>query len=531
MQKNHLLFSLLTLLSLLTSTEVKGEGVVSSRQQQGTPRLIVNILVDQLQTDYLDAFAPLYGSDGLQMLLQKGRVYAQVEYPFAVRDKASAAATLATGTAPIEHGIVGLQWLDREVLRPRRAVDDRTTKGLHTAATCSPRQLEVSTVGDELKVSTGGRAWVVSIAPDAESALFQGGHAADQVVWIDDNTGNWASSSYYGDFPKWADYRNVYQNLDYRLQSLQWQPLAANTPFYWTTTQRTSTFAHRFKGASRFAAFKTSALINSEVAAAVGGALQGTYLGSDATPDYLAVTLYAGTFNGKTPLNATAELQDTYARLDRAVAEIITAVHKKVGEGNALFSLTSTGYCTENEEDERAKYRLPVGQLDMRRTVNLLGMYLVALYGQGNYIAATMDNQIYLNHRLLDERQINVPELHQRVQEFLQGLTGVKEVVSAHRLQNGAWSPEVERVKNDFYPQRSGDFILLLRPGWRAVNADYKATPSTQAAFAHFPLMLYGTGIAPQKVETPVTIDRIAPTLSKALRIRAPSACRQLPLF
>ena len=76
MQKNHLLFSLLTLLSLLTSTEVKGEGVVSSRQQQGTPRLIVNILVDQLQTDYLDAFAPLYGSDGLQLLLQKGRVYA-----------------------------------------------------------------------------------------------------------------------------------------------------------------------------------------------------------------------------------------------------------------------------------------------------------------------------------------------------------------------------------------------------------------------------------------------------------------------
>ena len=167
----------------------------------------------------------------------------------------------------------------------------------------------------------------------------------------------------------------------------------------------------------------------------------------------------------------------------------------------------------------------------MRRTVNLLGMYLVALYGQGNYIAATMGNQIYLNHRLLDERQINVLELQTRVQEFLQGLTGVKEVVSAHRLQNGAWSPEMERAQKNFYAQRSGDFILRLRPGWHVVNADYPGHPSSQMAFVRFPIFLYGTGVVPQKVETPVTVDRIAPTLSKALRIRAPSACRQLPLF
>lgn len=201
MQKNHLLFSLLTLLSLLTSTEVKGEGGIVSQRPQGVPRLVVNIMVDQLQSDYLEAFSPLYGSDGLQLLLQKGRVYLQADYPFVARDEASAAATVATGAAPSEHGVVALQWLNRDIWRPQRAVDDRSVKGLYTAEGCSPRQLEVSTVADELKVSTGGRAWVVSIAPDSESAIFQAGHAADQVVWIDDNTGNWASSSYYGEFP------------------------------------------------------------------------------------------------------------------------------------------------------------------------------------------------------------------------------------------------------------------------------------------------------------------------------------------
>ena len=46
------------------------------------PRLVVNILVDQLRTDYLETFAPLYGEDGFKLLMSRGQYYSDVQQPF-----------------------------------------------------------------------------------------------------------------------------------------------------------------------------------------------------------------------------------------------------------------------------------------------------------------------------------------------------------------------------------------------------------------------------------------------------------------
>ena len=110
-------------------------------------------------------------------------------------------------------------------------------------------------------MATRGKAQVVSIAPEADVAILSAGHAADQVVWMDNNTGNWVSSSYYGHFPAWADHRNTYYNIDLRLQNESWQP--ANDRVgkfsYFVTGDARKPFAHRFKGSNRFTEFKTSA--------------------------------------------------------------------------------------------------------------------------------------------------------------------------------------------------------------------------------------------------------------------------------
>ena len=44
---------------------------VAGTSAQGTPQvpsLVVNIVIDQLRSDYMDAFAPLYGQRGFQRL-------------------------------------------------------------------------------------------------------------------------------------------------------------------------------------------------------------------------------------------------------------------------------------------------------------------------------------------------------------------------------------------------------------------------------------------------------------------------------
>ena len=73
---------------------------------QQAPRLVVSIIVDQLRTDYMQAFAPLYGENGFNKLLRQGLVYQNGYYPFAPVDRASATAAISSGTTPYYNGIV-----------------------------------------------------------------------------------------------------------------------------------------------------------------------------------------------------------------------------------------------------------------------------------------------------------------------------------------------------------------------------------------------------------------------------------------
>lgn len=538
MYRHNLILALITIMSTLAA-EAEAQSVVGeSNQGANVPRLVVNILIDQLRSDYLDAFSPLYGPNGLQLLMREGTLYSAGEYPLYHPDRASAAATIATGTSAADHGIVSMHWMNRETLRPMYCVEDRTVKGLVTVEQYSPKWLNVSTISDELKVATDGAAKVFSIAPDADAAILSAGHAADYCVWIDDQTGFWASTSYYESaMPLWADHRNTHQSLDQRLKKELWRPLVTeNANFsYFLSRPVDKSFEHVFKGNQQYVSFKTSGLVNDEVAATACMAVEMSELGDDATPDYLAVSLYAGNFEHNAVSTMPLEIQDTYVRLDRAIAAIIETVEKKVGKGNALFALTSTGY-SEEEPTDLSKFRIPSGTFDVNRAVSLLGMYMVAVYGQGDYIESTLGTEIYFNHKVLEERQINISEFQSRAQDFLLQLSGVKDVFTAQRLLQGAWTPGISRMRGGFNPQRSGDLRIQVQPGWHIKTQDtsiigtHHQPKIARESHIAFPIILYGTGIKPEVVNIPVTVDCIAPTLSKAMRIRAPNACSQAPL-
>lgn len=342
--KNHgsLLLSLLALVALSSGGKSRAEGV---------PRLVVNILVDGLRSDYMEAFAPLYGEDGLRRLLKEGRVYEHATLPMASADRASAAATLATGAPPADHGIIALRWLDRATLRPVSCVSD-DAQG-HSAA-----RLATTTVGDELKVASGGRSLVYSVAPWADAAILTAGHAADAALWLDDASGRWTTTAYYGSLPAWAAVRNASgQRLTADLAHLEWRPsseLVGEFSYFLSGGMR-KPFSHKFKGAGALDDFRQSGLVNEEVAAMAEDAVRQTMLGADAVPDLLGVTFYAGAFRGK---SASMEVQDTYVRLDRAVARLLNAVEAKVGQRNALFVFSSTG-TSDEEAASLEQYRIP----------------------------------------------------------------------------------------------------------------------------------------------------------------------------
>ena len=167
----------ITLLAILGITPE----MMAQSNIQFAPRLVVSITIDQLRTDYMEAFAPLYGNDGFKRLMQQGMVFPNANYPFSPIDRASASASVVTGVTPYYHSIVSQKWLDRESLRP---VYCTGTEG-------TPQYLLTSTLGDELKVSTGGNTKVYSIAPFDDAAILSAGHAADGAFWMSDEVGKW----------------------------------------------------------------------------------------------------------------------------------------------------------------------------------------------------------------------------------------------------------------------------------------------------------------------------------------------------
>lgn len=495
------------------------------------PKLVVNVMIDQLSSDYMEAFTPLFGSGGFNKILREGRSYMDASYPFARIDRASAVACVMTGSVPYENGIVGERWMDRATLRPAYCVDDATCQGWLTSETYSPASLNVSTITDELKVATGGRALVYGIAPDADAALFSAGHAADGAFWIDDASGQWCSTSYYGIYPNWALHYDVAARLGTRISELEWTPVTsgAGNFNYFISSEEKKNFKHKFSGDGKFRSFKASACVNDEVNRFVMHCLNSTELGADHVTDYLAITYYAGTFEHKPVSECPVELLDTYVRLDLKLAELITALEKKVGVGNFLLVVTSTGYA-DDETPDLSQYRIPSGTFNVTRASALLNMYLMAVYGQGRYVETEFGSQLFLNRKLIEDKQLNLSEVLERSQAFLIQMSGVKDVYTSERLALSSGNPGITLLRNGFNLMRSGDIFVEALPGWTVVNNDTKEQTLTRASYFAFPLFFFGCNVRPETIKVPVSVDCIAPTVARFMRIRAPNACSVAPL-
>lgn len=446
--------SALILLSVLSKADVVAQNL------QPAPRLVVNIAVDQLRTDYIEHFAPLYGEGGFKNLLQNGCVYEAASYPFSPVDRASAVATIVTGTTPHYNNIVATQWLDRNTLRPMMCTDDKTYG-------TSPQKLATSTVGDELKISTKGAAIVYSVAQEKDAAVLSAGHAADGAFWVNEKNGVWTTSNYYS------------------------KGAQALVRTYNNASQRRTTGD------------------NDAVADFSLACIDNMAMGQDNITDMLSVTLSA---KGTDATIWQSEMEIIYVKIDKTIASLIRRIEEKVGKENVLFFLTSTGYTDEQQVDYQ-RFRIPSGTFYINRTANLLNMYLGAVYGQAKYVETCFHNQIYLNRKLIEQRHISFTDVITRSKELLVQTAGVRNVTTS------PYSPLV-----------SGDLIIETAPGWQIINEDNHESYFSRAAFIPFPIIIYGAGVKSRHITTPATVDRIAPTIAKAIRIRAPNACSSAPL-
>ena len=508
-------FVLVAALSLSATVQAKPEK---------SPKLVVGIVVDQLDEECLEKLMPIMGTGGLKRLWTDGYNRTNATFDYDDMDRASAVASIHTGASPFQHGIVANRWMNPKTLMPASPVDDSNSKGINTIEMSSPRKLMSTNLADEMKLGSGNRSKICSIAIERDAAILAGGHDPDVVLWMNTDDGRWSSSDYYGSLPKWVDARN-----DSTWLLKDWRPALSTSSYIpLSDHERFRPFFYVLRKGEIWD-YLTTPFANDKITEMALASIEGMELGEDDTPDLLTLTYYAGNFRHTPNTVWSLEQQDIYVRLDQTIEHLISTITSKIGLENVLFFLTSTGY-VETATPELGGTRIPTGQVSMERTSALLSLYLSAKYGSGTWVKSFYRNQIYLDHDLIEDKGLALHEILESSVDLLVQVTGIRSVLLMRDLMSTVPDMEAVRKRNGLNASWSGDIIIDAIPGWGISDEKAGTVIYRKPVAKPVPFILYGNGIRAEINHEPISISVLAPTVSLITRNDAPNACSAVPL-
>jgi predicted AlkP superfamily pyrophosphatase or phosphodiesterase len=99
-------------------------GTPAMAQSKADVKLVLQITIDGLRGDLLNRYKDGFGEGGFKYLMDKGAVYTNAHYQYANTETIVGHTTLATGTFPSLHGMVGNVWFDREAAELAYNIED-----------------------------------------------------------------------------------------------------------------------------------------------------------------------------------------------------------------------------------------------------------------------------------------------------------------------------------------------------------------------------------------------------------------------
>ena len=490
------------------------------------PRLVVGIVVDQLRTDYIEYLQSLFGEKGFRKLMRDGAYLRNVDFRTAQPGLVSSTALLYTGSYPSQTGV------------PAASVYDRTSgkmqPPLAVGKSYSPEGLLLSTISDELAIDGLGLGAVYSLAADPQQAVIMAGHAGTSALWLSENTGRWTTSPYYHDAPAVLTTGVSRRAPESNIDTIQWKPLINIDRYPGIPEQkRQYPFRHTFSRSDRdvYRRFLASPMGNREITQAAIDCLRTLRLGNRSrTIDMLNIGLTAAPYPYSGDGDNRVELQDTYLRLDSDIAAILDAVDKYVGLDNALVYLSSTGYYDDQSTDD-PKFRIPTGDFSVKRAMSLLNAYLSATYGPGDYVAGYSSGHFYLNDKQIESQRLDIRKVSAEARDFLARMQGIADAYTMDDIVSGGEA--TAGLRNSIDLKRGGDLYVSFTPGWTVTDDTVypsKVTHVRSTAVAA-PFFLLAPDVQPTVIGTPTEATVIAPTISQALRIRAPNGATARPLM
>lgn len=517
----------IAILSMISGTQVCHAQNSRQPEEQPLPRLVVGITIDQLDRTFLERLMPCMGDDGFRLLWTEGYNHTNAAFDFDGADRASAIASLQTGSSPFQNGIVGERWLERKTLNAASAVDDSNHEGVNTIERSSPRKLMATNIADMMKLQSNGKSKICSIAIERDAAILAAGHEGDMAIWLSKNDGQWCTSDYYGSLPEWINSINRGE-----WTTRVWDPVYPTGAYIQASAERFKPFSHVFRKYNlqeNMWDILTSPFANDRVTSTAITAVSGMNLGGDDIPDLLNITLYAGNFMRQPSSIYSLEQQDIYLRLDQNIADLVRKITDKVGAGNVIFYLTSTGYLNQ-EIPDLSKTRIPNGTLSMERSAALLNLYLSATLPAGQYVESIFGNQIYLNRDLIEKNSLSMSTVLEHCKDLIVQISGVKDVFAMRDLISSIPDSETAKFRNSLNTSVSGDLIIDPLPGWTISDEKHDINIRSRSIQNSFPIIIYGKGVRAEICHDPISASFLAPTICHITRSATPNACSTRPL-
>ena len=121
--------------------------------------------------------------------------------------------------------------------------------------------------------------------------------------------------------------------------------------------------------------------------------------------DFIAVSFSSPDYVGHAYGPNSVEIMDTYLKFDKQIARILDSLDLYVGKGNYLLFLTADHAVKPNAKYLEAS-RIPADDIDEANVKAQLTGFCKEQFGDTHIIEALQDNQIYLDHTLLDSLKL-----------------------------------------------------------------------------------------------------------------------------
>ena len=518
---------------------------------QSQPKLVVGIVVDQMRYDYLYRFQEKYGEGGFKRLMNEGANCKNTNYNYVPTYTGPGHTSIYTGTTPAIHGIISNKWYDKAKGKNVYCCDDKSVStignGSKDEGEMSPQRCITTTFGDELRICNNKKSKVIGIALKDRGAILPAGHAANAAYWFSSKEGNWISSSFYQtSLPKWVSDFNG-QKLSDKYLSQKWETTfpIENNDFALIDD---SPYEESFKGEAKpifphdlpaiqasnegYGILKEVPFGNTLTKDFAIAAINAEHLGKGNVTDVLTVSFSATDYVGHRFGISSLELEDTYIKLDKDLAEFLSFLDKSIGKENVLVFLTADHGAVENPQ-YLLDNKINAAYVDEKIILDGLKETIKQNFADSLILSFT-NQQVFFNHKIIETKKLNYQAIEVTTCRYLETQNYVRQVLTKSDLLKNQYT-DIPRslVQLGFSPTRSGDVVVVYEPS--VIESSYGTKGTTHGApytyDTHVPLLWWGYKIKKTEIISPVNITDIAPTVSQFLNIQYPSGCNGKPII